>query len=345
MSHQVYANMWQIAAKAGMNKSIGRFPDVCLSPPSPPAGPIPVPYPDSAFSSDLKEGSKSVRLSRKSAALAQKSYYKSSPLGNEAATRSFGANVVTHQITGKTYFQAWSMDVKIEGKNVCRHIDLTTSNHGSAPPGSPPAPSAEAQTLCDAQQAVEEGKCPCCGQSLHPWQKDSSGKAFTPMKESDFWQKKIDQVPNPKKRANFQGVFDQMKSAKAQSRANAAAGGVSCPNVHPDEEKGCAVYFDVPKDAKTTYTSPRTGQSRLESPAKNAKATFEDGDKAAAIKAWNAASPGKDLKGDKLNHKTPSMAGGCNNPHNVTPESAMPGKQCKDIEAWQSKLENIHTFM
>jgi hypothetical protein len=34
-------------------------------------------------------------------------------------------------ITGKTYFISWSMDVKIEGQNVDRHTDMTTSNHAS----------------------------------------------------------------------------------------------------------------------------------------------------------------------------------------------------------------------
>ena len=77
--HNVFANMWQIAAKSWMNKSIARFPDVCLSPPSPPAGPIPIPYPNTSFSTDLKKGTKTVKVGGKPAAQAQKSFYK--PLG------------------------------------------------------------------------------------------------------------------------------------------------------------------------------------------------------------------------------------------------------------------------
>ena len=138
MSHDVFAGNNEIAAKSNTNKVIAAFPDVCLSPPSPPAGPLPIPYPDTSFSSDLKEGSQSVKIGGKPAALAGQSYYKVSMLGDEAATKAWGMNVVTHQITGKTYFQSWSMDVKIEGKNVCRHLDLTTSNHASDPPGAPP---------------------------------------------------------------------------------------------------------------------------------------------------------------------------------------------------------------
>lgn len=344
MTHKVFANNWQIAAKSGTNKSIARFPDVCLSPPSPPAGPIPVPYPDTSLSTDLKKGSKTVKIAKKPVALSQQSFYKPSVLGNEAATKSFGASVITHQITGKTYFQAWSMDVKFEGKNVCRHIDITTSNHACNPPATPPAPSLETQSMADAIDAINNDKCPCCGKDLHSWQKDASRNAYTPIKEDDFWQKKIDQLPAGRKDI-FQNIFDKMKAAKAKSRADARAGQSGCPNVHENEESGCAIYFDIPANAKSTYTSPRTGKSRQMTTAKTAKKNFEDKDKKAAVAAWNAANPGKDFTGQKLNHKTPTVAGGCNNAHNVAPESMLTQKECKDIEAWQSRMEQINNFL
>ena len=171
MADEVYANNNEIAAKAGMNKVIASFPDVCLSPPSPPAGPIPVPYPNTSFSKDLQEGSTSVVISGKPAALAQQSYYKTSPLGDEAATQGLGANVIVHQITGKTYFQAWSFDVLIEGKNVCRHLDITTSNHASPPPGDgTPNPGTSKPAT---PSPSPDDKCPCCHGDLHPNQRPS----------------------------------------------------------------------------------------------------------------------------------------------------------------------------
>ncbi|WP_239014734.1 DUF4150 domain-containing protein [Archangium violaceum] len=130
---------------------------------------MPVPYADSSSAKDLKAGSRTVLIAGKEVALQDASFYQSSPLGNEAATRNFGASVVTHTITGKTYFASWSMDVKVEGKSVVRHMDLTTSNHGSYPGATPPfcnlseAKRAEAQEL--AQLRMVEGKCPCCGKS------------------------------------------------------------------------------------------------------------------------------------------------------------------------------------
>jgi hypothetical protein len=127
----VYANNMEIACEAGAGKVIASFPDVCLTPPPPPAGPIPVPYADTSFSKDMKNGSETVRIEGKPVMLKDESYYKTSPLGDEAATNSQGSGVKDHVITGKTYFIMWSMDVKFEGLNVPRHTDLTTSNHAS----------------------------------------------------------------------------------------------------------------------------------------------------------------------------------------------------------------------
>ncbi|MFO7561944.1 MAG: PAAR-like domain-containing protein [Enhygromyxa sp.] len=130
MSGEVYANSREISGKATGNKSLGAMADVCMSPPSPPAGPIPIPYPNFSNAGDTDKGSKSVKVRGKPAGLKDKSNYKTSK-GNEAATRNFGMGVVTHKIQGKTQYSSWSMDVKIEGYNVLRQLDMTTHNHGS----------------------------------------------------------------------------------------------------------------------------------------------------------------------------------------------------------------------
>jgi len=127
-----------------------------------------VPYPDSSFSKDMKSGSKKVKIKGGEIMLKDKSFYKSSPLGDEAATKSFGANVMSHTITGKTYFVAWSMDVKIEGKNADRHVDMTTSNHMSPPGGTGPtgvsmgasaSATPEEKEACDKAKQKKVEKC------------------------------------------------------------------------------------------------------------------------------------------------------------------------------------------
>jgi hypothetical protein len=165
MGCDVFANGDEIACKAGDGKVIAAFPDVCLSPPSPPAGPIPIPYPNTSFSRDMQNGSTTVMIKGQEVMLKDQSFYKTAPLGDEAATNGLGASVITHVITGKTYFVAWSMDVQIEGQNVDRHTDLTTSNHASQPGATPPNPNIGAM----ATAAIEDttGFCECCGDERH----------------------------------------------------------------------------------------------------------------------------------------------------------------------------------
>jgi hypothetical protein len=128
VSKKVFANGMGISAKKDDNKSICAMPDVCLSPPSPPAGPIPIPYPNTAQASDTSDGSKTVKIGGDEVGMKNRSNYKTST-GDEAATKSLGMGVVSHNIQGKMKHAAWSFDVKIEGANVIRHMDLTTHNH------------------------------------------------------------------------------------------------------------------------------------------------------------------------------------------------------------------------
>jgi hypothetical protein len=70
--------------------------------------------------------------------LKNKSYFKKS-MGDEAGCAP-KKGVVTSKNMGKVYFNAWSMDVKIEGENVVRNLDITTHNHSSLPGNSPTWP-------------------------------------------------------------------------------------------------------------------------------------------------------------------------------------------------------------
>ena len=128
MGANVFANGLEVSGKASDNKVVGSMPDVCLSPPSPPAGPIPIPYPNFSKASDTTNGSKKVKVGGKEVGLKDKSKYKKSN-GDEAATNSFGAGVISHKITGAVKHKAGSFDVKIEGSNVVRFLDITTGNH------------------------------------------------------------------------------------------------------------------------------------------------------------------------------------------------------------------------
>ncbi len=138
MANDVFANGREIACKAGSGKTICAFPDVCFTPPENPATPpgVPVPYPNTGFASDTTKGSKSVKISDKEIMLKNKSCFKKST-GDEAGCAA-KKGVITSTNKGEVYFKAWSMDVKVEGENVDRHLDLTTNNHASDPGDTPP---------------------------------------------------------------------------------------------------------------------------------------------------------------------------------------------------------------
>lgn len=164
MSNQVYANNREVACKAGIGKSICAFPDVCMTPPENPATPpgVPVPYPNTGMDSDTTDGSRTVQVSGKEVMLKNKSYFKSS-MGDEAGCAA-KKGVVTSVNRGKVYFIAWSMDVKIEGENAVRNLDMTTHNHASPVANTPPQIFAARMAFadipgCQAQREAIQKKC------------------------------------------------------------------------------------------------------------------------------------------------------------------------------------------
>jgi hypothetical protein len=105
------------------------------------------------MASDCTDGSTSVKVSGQEVMLKNKSYFKRST-GDEAGSAP-KKGVVTSTNMGKVYFNMWSMDVKIEGENVVRHLDITTHNHASLPGNSPTWPFLDA--------AAFNGSGPCKG--------------------------------------------------------------------------------------------------------------------------------------------------------------------------------------
>lgn len=141
----------EVSCKAAAGKSICAFPDVCFTPPQTPATPpgVPIPYPNTGMATDATDGSTSVKISDKEVMLKNKSYFKKSSGDEAGSTPKKG--VVTSKITGKVFFKAWSMDVKVEGENVVRHLDITTHNHASDPPNSIIAPHTDAVAPSDVE--------------------------------------------------------------------------------------------------------------------------------------------------------------------------------------------------
>lgn len=140
MACEVYANGMSVACKAAEGKSVAATPDVCFTPPLSPATPpgVPIPYPNTGMASDTTEGSKTVLISDQEIMLKDRSYFKQST-GDEAGNTP-KKGIVTSKIRGQVNFCAWSMNVKVEGENVPRHLDLTLHNEASLPANTPTWP-------------------------------------------------------------------------------------------------------------------------------------------------------------------------------------------------------------
>lgn len=158
MGCEVYANGMSIACKAADGKSIAAMPDVCFTPPLTPATPpgVPIPYPNTGMASDTTDGSKTVMISGQEVMLKDKSTFKQST-GDEAGSAP-KKGVVTSKIKGKVNFCAWSMDVKFEGENVPRHLDMTLHNEASLPANTPTWPYIDKMDVSTAEKCAGDIK-------------------------------------------------------------------------------------------------------------------------------------------------------------------------------------------
>jgi len=112
MAQTVYANGRGVAhASSGGMSAV--FPDVCKTPT--PAGPVPIPYPNIAKSSDTADGPSTVTTDGAMPMVKGGNYATST--GDEAGS---AGGVVSSKTKGKAELMMYSFDVKFEGKNVGR---------------------------------------------------------------------------------------------------------------------------------------------------------------------------------------------------------------------------------
>lgn len=158
----VFANGLEISAKAQGCKLIAAMPDVCMTPPQTPATPpgVPIPYPNFGMDSDLASGSTKVLIGGKMISMENKSKY-SKVSGDEAGCAP-KKGIITSNNTGPMFAQAWSMNVKVQGKGVVRFGDIATSNHGCNPGQPAPMP-----LVGQPSAPVTPPKPPDCGAGNH----------------------------------------------------------------------------------------------------------------------------------------------------------------------------------
>ncbi|MBL9077660.1 MAG: DUF4150 domain-containing protein [Planctomycetes bacterium] len=122
----VGVNFLSVVHKSSNGTTIA-FPDVCKTPS--PAGPIPIPYPNIAMSSDTDKGTTKVKCDGESTCVKDSNFKMST--GDEAGS---AGGVASSKTKGKAEFVNFSMDVQFEGKNVPRAFDIMLHNDKNTPP-------------------------------------------------------------------------------------------------------------------------------------------------------------------------------------------------------------------
>jgi hypothetical protein len=103
------------------------FPDVCLTPVG--SAIVPIPYPNTAKSSDLGKGATTVTADGNPMGH-EKSIFTTST-GDEAGARK---GVASGTVKGIAEFVSFSFDVSVEGKGVVRAFDQMIHNNKNTPP-------------------------------------------------------------------------------------------------------------------------------------------------------------------------------------------------------------------
>ena len=138
---------------AGSNGISIAFPDVCKTP-APPAPFVPIPYPNIAQSSDTAQGASTVKCDGNPPCVKDSNFKMST--GDEAGSLM---GIASNKIKGKAEFVNFSFDVKFDGKNVARALDLMLHNDKNTPP----FPVLQGPVIAMGE---DMGNCYFCGQPL-----------------------------------------------------------------------------------------------------------------------------------------------------------------------------------
>jgi hypothetical protein len=125
MGVKTSANSLSVVHQGSSGMATASAPDVCNTPT--PTGPVPMPYPNIAMSSNLLMGT--ILVSTEGMPIATKDSFFFPSSGDEPGV---GGGVASAVFIGKAKFANYSMNVFAEGKNVARLSDPMTNN-GNAP--------------------------------------------------------------------------------------------------------------------------------------------------------------------------------------------------------------------
>ncbi|MER8461524.1 DUF4150 domain-containing protein [Mesorhizobium sp. M1396] len=122
MPSHIVVNSLGLTYKGTIGISIATIPDVCKTPT--PGGPVPLPYPNFANQGTLKDGTTTV-FAKGGKMIAIKGSQYGMSTGDEPGTVG---GVKSNVFKKATDWITYSFDVKMDGKNACRHTDKKFHN-------------------------------------------------------------------------------------------------------------------------------------------------------------------------------------------------------------------------
>ncbi|OJH42369.1 DUF4150 domain-containing protein [Cystobacter ferrugineus] len=162
MSLTININNLTLCHKGSDGISMATLPDVCKTPM--PGGPVPIPYPNIAFSRDLKKGTTTIIADGGHMCANYGSEFCKSTGDEPGTVGGVKSGTFTKEATWITY----SFDVKFENKGACRLTDKMFHNHGNTVNASGllqrvlQAKNLLAKMVCDCDKEIKPGKDDTC---------------------------------------------------------------------------------------------------------------------------------------------------------------------------------------
>jgi hypothetical protein len=125
MSVTININNLSLVHKGSSGIAMATIPDVCKTPT--PGGPVPIPYANIAYSSDLSKGTKSVEADGGNSIAIKGSEFSKSICDEPGTIGGVKSGTNMKEATWLIY----SFDVQIESNNACRLTDKMLMNHGN----------------------------------------------------------------------------------------------------------------------------------------------------------------------------------------------------------------------
>ncbi|NVB43308.1 hypothetical protein G6O69_36120 [Pseudenhygromyxa sp. WMMC2535] len=189
----------------------------------------------------------------------------------------------------------------VKGKNLCRHLDIATSNHDS-PGNTPPMAAVGSTSVSGAGGGNEDQpRCECCGQPLHEGQKNED-RSPAPVVSEDEWYC-LDELPE------IEQAIDDLPDVHASNKKG-------LKRLRHREDKLIARWEKLEQRKAAVSRARELGCKSLPEPPCNVYRVTPPGSTEKIEHEWGEYRKDYQIKygylpESKTNHRVPQAAGGC----------------------------------